>query len=318
MDQSGMKVLHGIPELSSLRGPVALAIGVFDGVHLGHQEVISEAIDYASHHNGTCVVMTFDPHPMAVLRPDRAPKRLCSTLHTTRILERLGAENLLLVPFTKETAQTSAAEFVGALVSACKPLGFISVGYEWAFGKGREGNIHRLMELGQEHGFAVCGVPSVKINGETVSSTLVREAVRNGDLARAKSLLGRDFSVMGEVVLGRQLGRQLGFPTANIALEPAIKLPPNGVYAVRVRIGNEAHPSVANLGLRPTVAEGAAVRTLEVHLLDFDADLYGQTLEVEFVSFIRGEQKFAGLDELKAQITRDSAAAGTIFEMRNL
>jgi riboflavin kinase/FMN adenylyltransferase len=174
----------------------------------------------------------------------------------------------------------TSAECVGELVTASKPLGFISVGYEWAFGKGREENIHRLMELGQQHGFAVCGVPSVKVMGETVSSTLVREAVRNGDLARAKSLLGRDFSVMGEVVLGRQLGRQLGFPTANISLEPAIKLPPNGVYAVRVRIENEAPPGFANLGLRPTVAEGATERMLEVHLLDFDADLYGQTLEV--------------------------------------
>ena len=308
-----MNVLHEISELSTLGAPVALAIGVFDGVHLGHQEVIREALDYAKHHHGTCVVMTFDPHPVAVLRPEKAPKRLCTTPHIVKILERIGVEHLLIVPFTNEMAKTSAAEFVGSLVNTCKPLGFISVGYDWAFGSGREGNIHRLMELGQQHGFAVCGVPAFKVNGEVVSSTLIRDAVRNGDLARGKAMLGRNFSVLGEVLHGRQLGRQLGFPTANIALDPTVKLPPSGVYAVWVRIENETHKGVANLGLRPTVESNPTERTLEVHVLDFCADLYGKYLEVEFVKMLRPEQKFTGLDELKAQIAQDVVGARTVL-----
>jgi riboflavin kinase/FMN adenylyltransferase len=227
----------------------------------------------------------------------------------------MGASELLLCPFDKETAQTDAAHFIEALVAACQPLGFISVGYEWAFGKGRSGDIHRLMELGRHHDFAVCGVPSVRVDGQVVSSTLIREAVRKGDLATAKTLLGRSFALDGIVVKGKQLGRQIGFPTANIALDD-VELPPDGVYAVRAEMQDKIYLGVANLGLRPTVEANSAARTFEVYLLDPPKDeFYGQRMDVQLVQQLRGEQKFQGLEALKAQIAKDVAQAREVLEI---
>lgn len=309
-----MNVFHSIDELQQLQGPLALAIGMFDGVHLGHQEVIRGAMDFSEKHGGTAVVLTFDPHPLRVLRPDAAPRLLCSTRHKLRILGQLGVGSALVVPFDREMARTTAHEFITTLVGACRPLGFVSVGYAWTFGKNREGNIHQLMELGEAHSFGVYGVPSVHVDGEVVSSTLIRETVRAGDFARARRLLGRDYAVLGNVVRGKRLGTQLGFPTANIAVENE-ELPPDGVYAVTVH-GSQftvhGMRGVANLGFRPTVDTGATERALEVHLLDFSGDLYGSEMEITFVSRLRAEKKFAGLDELKAQIARDVEAAREI------
>ncbi|MFZ4766241.1 MAG: bifunctional riboflavin kinase/FMN adenylyltransferase, partial [Roseimicrobium sp.] len=223
-----MHVFSSLADLSALPGPIALAIGVFDGVHLGHQEVIGVARDFAASHHGTAVVMTFDPHPMRVLRPEQAPRMLCSTRHQLRILADLGVTHTLVLPFNDEFAQTDAPRFVELLVANCRPLGFISVGYTWSFGAGRSGNIHMLMDLGQRFGFGVLGVPEVKLDGQVVSSTLIREAVRGGDFSKARRFLGRGYSVLGTVVRGRQLARQLGYPTANLALENE-ELPPNGV-----------------------------------------------------------------------------------------
>lgn len=297
-----MQVLSSIDELSGIHGPVALAIGVFDGVHRGHREVIAAALEHAEQHHGTAVVMTFDPHPMRVLRPDDAPGLLCSTRHKLMLLERLGVGCVLVCPFDESMARTDAGSFVERLVKACQPLGFISVGYSWSFGKGGAGNIHRLMELGKQHGFGVYGVPEVKQGGDVVSSTKIREAVKAGDFSAAKQLLGRDYTVMGEVVHGRQLGRQLGFPTANVAVENE-QLPPTGVYAVRAWMQGNEHAGVANLGNRPTV--GGVDRSLEVHLLEGGGDFYGKLMEVAFVEKLRDEKKFAGLEELKEQIARD-------------
>jgi riboflavin kinase/FMN adenylyltransferase len=302
-----MQVLHSIEQLSDLRGPVALAIGVFDGVHLGHQEVIRAACDHAHGHDGTVVVMTFDPHPMHVLRPGSAPRMLCGPRHQERILQDLGVGTLLRCPFTTETARTEARAFVMRLAQAAKPLGCISVGHSWSFGKGREGNIHLLTDLGLEHGFAVYGVPPVRMDGEVVSSTAIREAVTRGDLSKAGRFLGREYAVMGRVIEGRKLGRQLGFPTANIEVENE-QFPPLGVYAVRARLDEVWLPAVANLGRRPTVAENAEPN-LEVHLLEWSGDCYGQQMEVRFLKHLRGEMKFEGLEALKAQIGRDMEAA---------
>lgn len=302
-----MNVLRDVSQLSLLQGPVALAIGVFDGLHVGHQAVVRAALDFTEKHGGTAAVLTFDPHPLQVLRPHLAPLMLCSARQKMLLMKRFGIGTALVLPFTRETAQTPAVPFVESLVSACRPLGFISVGYEWTFGKGREGNVHRLMELGRDHGFGVYGVPVVKLDGETVSSTLIREAVSRGDLVRAGRLLGREFAAEGTVVEGNKLGRQIGFATANIDVGD-VQMPPNGVYAVRVmgqRFPSPGWPGVANLGLRPTL-ETPGPRTLEVHLLDFAGDLYGQELEVVFVRKLRDEKKFAGLDELKAQIAKDA------------
>ena len=305
-----MQVLRSIDALSTLPGPLALAVGVFDGIHLGHQEVIRAAQEHATQHHGTAVVVTFDPHPTQVLRPGSAPKLLCGPRHQQLILAQTGIACLLACPFTTETARTPARDFIQQLVGAARPLGCISVGYTWSFGHGREGNIHLLMEMGQEHGFAVYGVPPLKIDAQVVSSTLIREAVSQGDFSKAALLLGRDYSVFGTVIEGQRLGRQLGFPTANVDVENE-QLPPLGVYAVEARIDTQWLPAVANLGRRPTVAADAEP-SLEVHLLDWSGDLYGKDLEVRFTRRLRSEMKFNGLEELKAQIARDIVAARDI------
>jgi riboflavin kinase/FMN adenylyltransferase len=302
-----MQVLRSIDALSAIPGPLALAVGVFDGVHLGHQEVIKAAQEHATQHHGTAVVVTFDPHPAHVLRPGSAPKLLCGPRHQQWVLSQIGIPHLLTCPFTVETAKTPAREFIQQLVQAARPLGCVSVGYTWNFGHQREGDIHLLMEMGQRHDFAVYGVPPLKIDGAVVSSTLIREAVSSGDLAKAALFLGREYSVFGTVVEGRKLGRQLGFPTANVEVENE-QLPPLGVYAVQARLNGEWLPAVANLGRKPTITDNADP-SLEVHLLGWNGDLYGKDLEVRFSKFLRPEMKFSGLDELKAQIARDIEAA---------
>lgn len=303
-----MKILRTMADLSSLPGPVSLAIGVFDGVHLGHQAVIGAALEHSARHGGTAAVLTFDPHPMRMLRPDKAPLLLCSARHQAVILERTGLTHLLVCRFDEAFAATSALDFVGALAASCDPLGFISVGYSWRFGARGAGDIHLLMIEGQRRGFGVYGVPPVCVDGDVVSSTAIREAVGKGDFQKAGRLLGRDYTVLGTVVEGRKLGRQIGVPTANVDVG-ADQLPPSGVYAVRVLVDGAWLAGVANLGRRPTVADVEAPLALEVHLFDFEADLYGREIEVAFVRHLREEKEFAGLDSLKIQITKDIAEA---------
>lgn len=300
-----MKVLRKISELSSLGEAAHLAIGVFDGIHLGHQAVIRAAIESAESDAGVPVVVTFDPHPIAVLRPDAAPRLLTYAAHQQKILADLGIGHVLVIEFTKEFAARAAEEFIEALAAACQPLKQICVGAEWNFGRDRGGNVPLLETMGSNLGFAVSGVsPVISDDGEVVSSTLVRRAVRAGDLSRAKELLGRDYTVLGDIVEGRKLGRTIGFPTANLAVHSE-QLPPSGVYTVSVELDGAQLRGVANLGKRPTVEEGDARRQLEVHLFDFAREIYGRTMEVRFDQFLRPEKKFADLEELKAQIQKD-------------
>jgi riboflavin kinase/FMN adenylyltransferase len=303
-----MQVITSIAGLSSVPRPVHLAIGFFDGVHAGHQEVIARARHAAAQDGGTAVVATFDPHPQKFLRPDSAPLMLTSMHHKTLILERLGVSHLLIIPFDAAMAALPPEEFVGLLVQAARPLASVSVGKSWAFGRGRTGTVKTLEHLGQEHGFAVHGVSPVMAGGEAVSSTRIRSAVEAGDFTTAAALLARDYSVLGTVVHGRHLGNQIGFPTANLALE-AEQLPPLGVYAVRALVQGTLHAGVANLGHRPTVESNDRERHLEVHLFDFDADIYGEAVEVRFVQRLREERRFDSLEALKEQIARDAALA---------
>lgn len=308
-----MTVLRSLDELSTLPGPVALAIGVFDGLHLGHQEVIRAAQEHAHQHQGTAVVMSFEPHPLAVLRPEAVPPRLCGPAYRRVLLGRMGISCMLLCPFDENTAATPAGLFLETLVRDCRPLGCISVGYGWTFGKSRAGNIHTLMDFGQREGFAVYGVPPVRVDGAIVSSTSIREAVSAGSLPQAGRLLGRDYALYGRVESGRQLARQLGFPTANIHPEAGV-LPPFGVYAARVGIQGRLHPAVVNLGVRPTIENGQSQPCLEVHVFDWSGDLYGQELEVFLADFIRPEQKFSDVSALRAQIGADAVLARSMAE----
>lgn len=307
--------LHSIADLAGIPGPLYLAIGVFDGVHLGHQAVLRRALDDARHAGGTAVAVTFDPHPLRILRPEHAPRLLTSTAHKLQLIRALGVAHQLVIPFDRAFAATPPEDFIRALAAASHPLREICVGHEWSFGKGRAGNLALLDRMGHELGFEEIGVPAVEVDGEIVSSTLVRRAVEEGRLERAAQLLGRDFTILGTVVRGAQIGHQLGFPTANLAAHNE-QFPPNGVYAVTARRGHDCLRGVANIGIRPTVANSTGERVLEVHLFDFAGELYGEDLEVSFAQFLRPEQKFSGLDALKAQIALDVSAARALFADR--
>ena len=304
-----MKVLRSIAELAGVPAPVVLAIGVFDGLHLGHRSVLSRALREAARLGGTAVPLSFDPHPARVLRPEQPPLLLTATEHKLRLLAAMGFEDTLLLAFDAALRATSAEAFVRSLAAAARPLAAVCVGHQWSFGRGRQGNLELLAQLGAELHFEEIGVPEVEWEGEPVSSTRIRNALATGNLPLASQLLGRGYTVLGEVCHGRALGRTIGFPTANLALFNE-QLPPNGVYAVRVALlaedGRELpYRGVANLGVRPTVDGGGEAPSLEVHLFDFDGDLYGKRLEVEFVSFLREEKRFDSLTLLQEQIARD-------------
>jgi riboflavin kinase/FMN adenylyltransferase len=300
-----MEILRSIPEFSRLPGPLFLAIGVFDGVHRGHQAVISTSAQHARSANGTPVVVTFDPHPMKVLRPRQAPHLLTATQHKIRLIRDLGVQHLLIIKFDELFAATPPEDFVQQLVTHSKPLREICVGHEWSFGKGRRGNLALLRKLGAQADFDVVGIPPVTLdNGELVSSTAIRQAVEAGDLAKAAAMLGREYTILGTVVHGENLGKKIGFPTANLSAHSE-QFPPNGVYFAEAMLDGLVHPGVINLGYRPTVTSAKSERVLEIYLLDFDHEIYGKDLEVRFVRYLRPEQKFENLDALVRQIELD-------------
>ena len=299
-----MEILRSIPELERLRGPLFLAIGVFDGVHRGHQAVISTSADHAAASNGTPGVVTFDPHPEKVLRPQAAPHLLSATEHKIALIRALGVEHLLIITFDKQFAATEPEDFVQKLVIHSKPLQEICVGHEWSFGKNRRGNLDLLKKLGAKFNFDVVGIPPVKINGAVVSSTAIREAIEKGDLAKAAEMLGREYTILGTVTRGDNLGKKIGFPTANLSAHSE-QFPPNGVYVAEARIDGELYRGVINLGIRPTVSSGKSERVLEIHLFDFNRDIYGHDVEVRFLKFLRSEKKFQDLDTLVQQIRQD-------------
>ena len=303
-----MQVLRSISELAELRGPLFLAIGVFDGVHLGHQAVISTSATHAKEAGGTPVVVTFDPHPAKVLRPNDAPHLITATQHKIALIRDLGVAHLLVLHFDRMFAATAPEEFVEQLVANSRPLREICVGHEWSFGKGRAGNLALLKQLGLQRNFNVVGVEAVTLNGEVVSSTTIRKAVAEGNLVKATQMLGREYTILGTVVAGEKLGRKLGFPTANLSAHSE-QFPPNGVYVIEARRSGTLHRGVANLGYRPTVSGEKAERLLELHLFDLDRDIYGEEVEVRFLRYLRPEQKFENLETLKAQIARDITEA---------
>ena len=299
-----MQILRSVPELSQLSGPLFLAIGVFDGVHLGHQAVICTSAEHARAANGTPVVVTFDPHPEKILRPEKAPHLLTATQHKIALIRALGVRHLLIIPFDKHFAATEPEDFVQQLVEHSKPLREICVGHEWSFGKNRRGNLALLEKLGAKLDFDVVGISPVSVNSEIVSSTTIRRAVEAGDLQKAATMLGRDYTILGTVVHGDDLGKKIGFPTANLSAHSE-QFPPNGVYFAEAKLGGVAHPGVVNLGYRPTVSSGRSDRILEIYLLDFDRDIYGKDLELRFVRYLRPEKKFESVDALVRQIERD-------------
>ncbi len=300
-----MQILHNITELQSLDGSVHLALGVFDGVHVGHQEVILNAVNSAKLTGGKVGVVTFEPHPVRILAPDRAPRRILASIeHKADLLASMGVDFLCVQEFTLDFAAREAKGFIDDLVSYSKDLKTIAVGEDWIFGRARGGNVSKLREWGAEMGFMVTAAAPVMMNGERVSSTRVRQAVRDGNLEAIRTMLGRPYNVVGTVIEGKKLARQLGFPTANVVVHNE-QLPPDGVWSLRVKFRGESYDGIGNLGRRPTVEQEGARRLLEIHVFGFDGDLYEETIDAEFVSYIRKEKKFSSIDELKSQIEVD-------------
>ena len=302
-----MLVRNRLDELAALGEPLHLALGVFDGVHAGHQAVIQQAVRTAAHEGGLAGLLTFEPHPIRVIAPAKAPASLLETLaHKESIARDLGVQLFIALHFDAEFAAMEATEFIERLTQA--PVRTIAVGEDWRFGHNRSGDVSLLRREADKHGFLLAAVSPVMFEGDRISSTRIRQAIRDGNLAAAAAMLGRPYAVSGKVMLGKQLGRTLGFPTANLATGD-LQLPPDGVWAVRVTApsGHPLGDGVANLGVRPTL--GGQTRLLEVHLFGFSGDLYGRNLEVQFVKFLRAEMTLPSLDALRLQITQDAQTA---------
>jgi riboflavin kinase/FMN adenylyltransferase len=292
-------------------GEHALAIGVFDGVHRGHQMLIVRMLDEARARNLTGGVITFHPHPLTVVRPDIKISYLESLERRVELLGNLGVDFVSVLQFTSELQQVSAADFARLLVEEAG-LRLLVVGEDFRLGRGGEGTIEVLTALGDELGFAVLPIPLLGDATDRVSSTRVREALAAGEMEAVGDLLGRSFFLRGPVLHGDERGRQIGFPTLNIGVSADRWLPPNGVYVTRAHVGGREFLACTNIGIRPTF-EGDDHRLVETHLLDFEGDLYGQLITVELLHRLRSEQKFNGIDELTAQIQQDLVATREWF-----
>jgi riboflavin kinase / FMN adenylyltransferase len=288
----------------------AVALGNFDGVHRGHQALLAETGAQAKALGAPLVTLTFEPHPRAFFVPDTGPFRLTLPPAKVRLLAQYGAEAVLAQRFDAEFAALPADAFVDQVLLAGLGARHVVCGYDFTFGARRTGNVEKLRKLGGALGIGVTVLDPVTHEGEIYSSTRIREALRAGWASEAAELLGHFWEIEGTVELGDQRGRTIGFPTANVALGQHLR-PRFGVYAVRALVDGQWRDGVANLGRRPTI--GKVSENFEVHLFDFSDDLYGQTLRVALVDFIRPEMKFAGLDALKAQIAADGAAARQIL-----
>lgn len=303
-----MKIINAAKDLQAGNRKVCLAIGFFDGVHLGHQQIIRQTITDARQHEAMALVITFDRHPNAVVAPHRVPPLIYPLAQKLRVIETLGAEALLLIQFDQAFSRLTGEAFIRGLASDLAGIKSVCVGADFTFGHKRAGNVALLKELGRELQFAVHGLAAVSLNGHVVSSTRIREAIQAGKLDLASQMLGRGHAIFGTVVAGDRLGRQLGFPTANLEVGGLV-LPPNGVYAARVSVRGQTYTAVLNIGHRPTLQHPDPPLRVETHLLDFDAELYGEELEVCVGDRLRGEIKFDSLEQLKAQIARDIAQA---------
>jgi riboflavin kinase/FMN adenylyltransferase len=299
-------------ELASIapKGETLLTIGVFDGVHAGHRYLLEKLQQRAAERKLLSGVVTFNPHPQSVLHPHNQLPWLSNLEDRVRTLEELGINVVAVLTFTPKVAQLSAQEFVSLLKKHLKMLG-IMVGPDFALGRGGEGNITLLHALGREMKFSVEVIPPYKIDGEVVSSTLVRQALVQGNMRKVERLMGRHFYLRGKVTTSDKRGRVLGFPTANLNIKPQQALPGNGIYATITQVDGKRFPSATNIGIRPTFGEGG--KTVETHLIQYKGDLYGKEISVEFVQKLRDEQSFPSPEELRIQIEKDVREAETVL-----
>jgi riboflavin kinase/FMN adenylyltransferase len=314
-----MHLIHSSGELKPAGRKVCLAIGFFDGVHLGHQQIVRQTVSDARQHEAISLVITFDCHPNTIVAPDHVPPLIYSLPQKVRTIESLGADALLLLHFDREFSLQTGEAFIRRLVSDFGEVQSICVGATFAFGHKRSGNVALLRKLSEELGFNVHGMAAVSLDDKPVSSTRIRQAIARGDLDAASQMLGRAYSLTGQVVPGDRLGHQLGFPTANIDAG-GLALPPDGVYAAHAKVVGERsarrsdYRAVVNIGVRPSVSQPTPQRRVEAHLLAFQSQLYSHELELVFVEKLRDEEKFPSLDELRQQIARDIDRAQQLFQ----
>ncbi len=304
-----MRVFQGLEDYKQVSNPV-VTIGTFDGVHYGHQQILYRLNRIAEQQEGESLLLTFWPHPRKVLYPGNHELALLNTLNEKiQLLAHYGLDNLVVLPFTKAFSQLSAQEFIRQLLAEGIGTHTLVIGYDHRFGNNREGDYETLKAAAPTHGYQLEQIPAQEINDSTVSSSKIREALLSGRIREATTYLQHYYLLRGQVVYGDQIGRTLGYPTANIAVEEDIKLiPAEGVYLVRVHCPQGVYHGMLNIGRRPTVAANGDKR-VEVYLFGFEGNLYEQTITVEFLEWLRGDQNFEGLEALKAQMDQDMANA---------
>jgi riboflavin kinase / FMN adenylyltransferase len=297
------------------RNPASVVtLGTFDGVHVGHRSIIDYLIDRAEEHHGPATVITFDPHPREVIRQHRVPL-LTTVDERARLFEDIGVDRFIVLPFTEQLANMSANSFVKEVLVGAVGMREIVIGYDHAFGRNREGDADLLRSMGPGHGFEVDVIPAQVVNAHVVSSSEIRRALEAGEVHRAETMLGRPFSLRGEVISGDRRGRSIGYPTANLRLDDDRKIvPEDGVYAVSVKgeAFSAATFGMLNVGSRPTIT--GAGRSVEVHIFDFHGDLYGQEIDVEFRRRLRDERRFDSIDELRQQLQEDESRCKAVFK----
>lgn len=303
-----MRIFQNIIECTNIKNPI-LTLGMFDGVHIGHQHIIHKLNQLADEVGGESMLLTFEPHPRIVLGKGADDLQLLTTLdEKIELLEEAGLRNLILHPFTKAFSQVSSVDFVKNLLVDEIGIHSIVVGYDHHFGKNREGNFELLNQLSHEFNFNSLMIEEVKSDNEHISSTQIRKALWAGTTEFANKALGRNYSIHGKVIHGDKLGRTLGFPTANLEIEKYKLIPGNGVYIVKVFLNNEQFKGLVSIGTRPTVTNSNEKR-VEVYIMDFDRDIYDENLKIEFYHKIRDDQKFNSLDELVLQMNQDKVDA---------
>lgn len=308
-----MRVIHELNPGVQFNHPV-VTLGTYDGVHLGHQQIIRTMVAEAKSEGKEAVLLTFHPHPRMVLYPDSHTVRLIDTVEEKlKKLEKLGLDTVILYPFTSKFSRLTAVEFVRDVLVGQIGVKHVLVGHDHHFGKNREGNFQQLLEMGSLYGFTVEEIKAVEIDGITISSTKIRNALAEGDMRTVAHFLGVPYQLSGTVIHGNKLGRTIGFPTANIEMDEATKmLPAIGVYAVQIELNGRKLDGVMNIGRKPTVQQTEKI-SIEVFIFDFSEDIYGETLTVSFYDRLRGEQQFGSIEALKEQLGKDEQQARTIL-----
>ena len=307
-----MHIYTHISELKDVANSI-VTIGTFDGVHLGHQKIIRRLVDIKQKQGGETILFTFDPHPRKVLFPDQTDLKLITTTkEKCELLKQFGIDHVLVYPFTKAFSQMHATDYISDIIAKGLKTKTLVIGYDHRFGSNREGSIDTLKELSSIYNFVVEEIPAQEINQLNISSTRIRKAIEEGDIKTANDFLGYPFFVTGIVVKGKQLGRTIGYPTANIFVEDKDKLIPKiGVYAVNVVVDGKRYKGMLNVGINPTTDTDKLIK-IEVNIFEFDEDIYGHDIKVEFVKWIRNEEKFANLEELKSALANDKIACSSL------